>query len=129
MTLLLEIEESMGKLLNAIKKDPNLLIGPKTTGFSDKRITCQNLEDAAGNHFFDDCPDKFGISEIEAHRIRAYFQKGCTNYNFVKELHERFPKIIENETKEFIKRINKRRKKIGLDEYWMKIGLDENWIG
>ncbi len=42
-----EIEKSMETLLNAILKDRNLLIGPKTTGFSDTRITCQNLEDVA----------------------------------------------------------------------------------
>lgn len=115
MIYLTEIEKPMETLLNAILKDRNLLIGPKTTGFSDTRITCQNLEDAAGNHFFDDGYKKFGITEIESHKIRAYFQEGCEDYNFVIELHRRFPEIMERETDDFMERINNRRKRIGLN--------------
>lgn len=115
MIYLMEIEKSMETLLNAIVKDRNLLIGPKTTGFSDTRIICQNLEDVAGNHFFDDAPSKFGITKMESHKIRAYFQEGCENYNFVIELHRRFPEIIEKETNDFMERINNRRKRIGLE--------------
>ena len=114
MTSLQEIEVPMERLLKAIQEDKHLLIGPKTTGFSDTRITCQNLEDAAGNHFFDDYPARYGITRMEAHKIRAYFQEGCGNYNFVKELHERFPTIIEKETDEFMERVNNRRQRIGL---------------
>ena len=115
MIYLTEIEKSMETLLNTIVKDRNLLIGPKTTGFSDTRITCQNLEDAAGNHFFDDVPNKYGIIKMESRKIRAYFQEGCENYNFVIELHRRFPEIIEKETNDFMERINNRRKRIGLE--------------
>ncbi len=68
-----------------------------------------------GNHFFDDDPSKFGITKIESHKIRAYFQEGCENYNFVIELHRRFPEIIEKETNDFMERVNNRRKKIGLE--------------
>lgn len=32
------------------------------------------LEQAAGNHAFDDHPEAFGISEEEGHEIRAFFQ-------------------------------------------------------
>ena len=123
MTYLLEIEHCMERLLKAIQEDKNLLIGPKTTGFSDTRITCQNLEDAAGNHFFDDSPIKYGITKMDAHKIRAYFQEGCGDYNFVIELHERFPKIIEKETDEFMERVNNRRKRVGLDPIDMKTML------
>ena len=119
MTYLSEIEMSMERLLKAIQKDKNLLIGPKTTGFSDTRITCQNLEDAAGNHFFDDAPIRYGITKMAAHKIRAYFQEGCETYNFVIELHKRFPTIIEKETDEFMKRVNNRRKRVGLDPIYM----------
>ena len=115
MTCFQEVEVPMQRLLKAIQEDKNLLIGPKTTGFSDTRVTCQNLEDAAGNHFFDDSPIKYGITKMDAHKIRAYFQEGCENYNFVIELHERFPGIIEKETDDFMERVNNRRKKAGLD--------------
>ena len=115
MTYLPEVEIYMEKLLKAIQEDKNLLIGPKTTGFYDTRITCQNLEDAAGNHFFDDSPSKYGITKMDAHKIRAYFQEGCEDYNFVIELHERFPTIIEKENDEFMERVNNRRKRVGLD--------------
>jgi hypothetical protein len=38
-----------------------------------------SLEDAAGNHAFDDYPEIFGISEEEGHQIRSFFQqaRGC----------------------------------------------------
>lgn len=37
-----------------------------------------SLEDAAGNHAFDDYPELFNLTEHEGHQIRAYFQtKGC----------------------------------------------------
>lgn len=113
MTLLMEIEKPMETLLNAIKKERRLLIGPKTTGFTDTKITAQNLEDAAGNHFFDDRYWKYGLTEMESHKIRAYFQEGCDNFNFVIELHRRFPEIMERETDEYIERVNKRRKRVG----------------
>jgi hypothetical protein len=32
------------------------------------------LEDAAGNHAFDDYPEVFGITENEGHQVRAFFQ-------------------------------------------------------
>ncbi len=124
MTYLIEIEKPMETLLNAIKKDRSLLTGPKTTGFSDTRITAQNLEDAAGNHFFDDGYWKFGITEMDAHKIRAYFQEGI-NYDFVIELHRRFPAIMEMETEDFMEIVNKRRKRVGLSHIHMSIIVRE----
>ena len=37
-------------------------------------ITPERLEDAAGNHLFDDHFGLFGITENEGHQIRSYFQ-------------------------------------------------------
>ena len=45
---------------------------------------------------------------------RQFFQEGCDNYNFVIELHEKFPTIIEKETDEFMEGVNNRRKRVGL---------------
>lgn len=106
-----EILDPIERLLKAIQNDRNLLIGPKTAGFGDQRITVENLEDAAGNHFFDDNPGLYNITKMEAHKIRGYFQEGCITYNFVVELHKAFPNIIEEERKEYIKRINRCREK------------------
>lgn len=42
------------------------------------KCAAYSLEDAAGNHAFDDYPEAFGITEQEGHQIRAYFQqRGC----------------------------------------------------
>jgi len=98
-------------------KDRRLLIGPKTTGFEDTRLTCENLEDAAGNHFFDDGPDKYGLTKMESHKIRAYFQEGCDNYDFVAQLHRRFFSFLEKENDYYIERVNQRRNKKGLEPF------------
>jgi hypothetical protein len=39
------------------------------------------LEDAAGNHAFDDYPEIWGITKHEGHCLRAFFQSGlgCRN--------------------------------------------------
>ncbi len=108
MTFFSEVEKPFEKLLSAIQKDRRLLIGPKTAGLEDTRITCENLEDAAGNHFFDDNPGKYGLTQIESHKIRAFFQEGCENYDFVIELHRKF-NFLEKENEDYIKRVNNRR--------------------
>ena len=115
MTYLLEIEKQMKKILQTLQNNRNLLKYPKTTGFEDTTINAENLEDVAGNHLFDDHPKVFGISEIDGHKIRAYFQEGCTNYDFVGDLHKKFKNVLEPERLEYVNRINKIRTKNGLE--------------
>jgi hypothetical protein len=110
----LEIEPLLERLLKTISKNRMLIIGPKSAGFSDIAITAENLEDMAGNHFFDDYPHKYNITKMEGHRLRAFFQEGSSNYNFVTDLHKRFHNIMEPERDEYIKRVNNRRIIYGL---------------
>ena len=37
-------------------------------------ITPERVEDAAGNHVFDDYPEFWGITKQEGHELRAHFQ-------------------------------------------------------
>jgi hypothetical protein len=114
ITFFFEIELLLERLLNTINGDRTLLLGWKTSGFSDIAITAENLEDAAGNHFFDDSPDIYNITEFEGHKLRAFFQEGSDNYNFVIDLHKRFPNIMEPEREDYIEKINMRRRNCGL---------------
>lgn len=113
MLYLDEIKKPLKKVLTAIKKDRSLLLKyPKSTLNDNQRITAENLEDLAGNHLFDDHPEWFGISKIEGHKIRAYFQ--MTDYiirdsHYVFELHERFPDLMEPERKGYMQRIEKEK--------------------
>ena len=122
MTLcLIEIRNEFEKVLKAIQDDRSLLCKcpkyPKTTGYDNKKITAENLADLAGNHLFDDQPKWFGISKLEGHNIRAYFQGGCINgyYNFVPELHREFPDVFDEERQEYLNKINERRVNKGLE--------------
>jgi hypothetical protein len=114
MTYLPEIEKQMKKILQTLQNNRNLLKYPKTTGFEDTTINVENLEDVAGNHLFDDNPKAFGLSEIDGHKIRAYFQEGSTNYDFVADLHEKFKNMLKPERSEYLNRVNKIREKKGL---------------
>ena len=119
MTLyLVEIRNEFERVLKAIQDDRSLLCKyPKTTGFDNKRITAENLEDLAGNHLFDDQPELFKIFNLEGHKIRAYFQEGCINryYDFVPELHREFPDVFDEERQEYLNKINERRVNKGLE--------------
>lgn len=75
MTELFEIKKSLIKVLRAFHDNRDLMEFPKTSGYYNRLITPENLSDVAANHFFDDYPEKFGISEKEGHMIRAYFQE------------------------------------------------------
>ena len=114
MTYFPEVEQQMKKILQTLQNNRSLLKYPKTTGFENTRINAENLEDVAGNHLFDDHPKAFGISEIDGHKIRAYFQEGSINYDFVVDLHEKFKNMLEPERSEYLNRVNKIRAKKGL---------------
>ena len=116
MRYLFEVKSELTKVLEAVQKDRKLLnMVWKTTG-EDTRITAENLGDLAGNHLFDDFPELFGLSEIEGHTIRAYFQEGAiNNYNYITELHKEFPLFFENEREEYLKFVNNVRRKRGLE--------------
>lgn len=115
MIYLPEIKDELTRALQAIQNNRALLTKyPKTTGSDDKRITAENLEDLVGNHMFNNRPECFGITELEGHRIRSYFQ-GSTKYNFVAELHQEYPDVIEEERPEYLDKINRYRTAKGLE--------------
>ncbi len=113
MIYFLEIEPLFERLLDTISKNRILMIGPKSAGYSDISITAENLEDMAGNHFFDDYPYKYNITQMEGHKLRAFFQEGSSSYDFVTDLHKRFSNIMEPEREEYVERINMRRRNCG----------------
>ncbi|MBI2574502.1 hypothetical protein HYV82_01305 [Candidatus Woesearchaeota archaeon] len=110
-----EVRADLAIVLEAIQRDRTLLSRYwKTTGQGNQMITVENLEDLAGNHLFDDHPEWFGIEKMGAHRIRAYFQMGVDDHNFLLELYKEFPDILEGERTRYLERINDYRERIGL---------------
>lgn len=110
----IEVGDALEKVLKAIKKDRNLLLIYPKTALSSTKITAENLSDLAGNHLFDDYPGWFGITEEEAHRIRAYFELRCISLDYIPELHKKFPEIMEEERPEYLEHTKKLRIEQGL---------------
>lgn len=88
------------KMINAFLKDENL-ISEYFANFN-KSFNVQQLASLAGDHLFDDYPERFGISKHEGQIIREYFQ-GEKPYKYVKEIHKKFPRVFEKESNEFMK--------------------------
>ncbi|EKD25407.1 MAG: hypothetical protein ACD_80C00066G0001 [uncultured bacterium (gcode 4)] len=72
------------------------------TGFNKGKLTIENLEMLAGNHLFDDCPELFGISKIEGHIFREYFQKH-TGEKTILEIRAQLANLFDEEYPEFIR--------------------------
>ncbi|MBE3085860.1 MAG: hypothetical protein IMZ64_06550 [Bacteroidetes bacterium] len=93
------------KVLLVINNDRMRLQGLKTAGIDDTRLTVENLGDLAGNHLFDDYPTLFGITELEGHTIRAFFQ--CVDYftlAFVNRIRSEWG-FFDTERKEFLEKL------------------------
>ena len=75
----------------------------------DRRITVEYLVDLSSNDLFYDNPILFGISKLEAQRIRNYFEED-SDYGFVEELHETFPEFFKKERKEYLNMVNIQRR-------------------
>ena len=73
-------EELIKKVVLKIKTDP---VSFDAAGIF-REVDAKQLENAAGNHAFDDHPEAFGIGVDEGHHIRAYFQEngGSQNVEF-----------------------------------------------
>lgn len=48
---------------------------------SNNYITAKQVDNAAGNHVFDDYPEYWGITKTQGHEIRAVFQHNSTSSN------------------------------------------------
>ena len=112
--------EIMGKIFKACKKNRKLLTDvPWNYGVwnDEQRVyTAESLEILTANHLFDDFPKIFGITQKEGWDVRGYIQTdaGREDYEFVKELHEAFPDMLNDEREEYITEINEKRAKKGL---------------
>jgi hypothetical protein len=100
-----EVKPILDKVLLVIKNDRTRLIGFKTAGAKDTHLTIENLADLAANHLFDDHPLLFGITELEGHTIRAFFQS--YNYltkNFINRIRSEWD-FFDEERKEFLEKL------------------------
>lgn len=66
------------------------------------KFTVLGLCDLASNHLFDDLPYLFGISELEGHKIREYFQSPREIEENIKEMYKEFPGVFEGESRRYI---------------------------
>ena len=101
-----EILPIMKKIFGVFYKNRELLTEYPKTNSGEKNITVQNLEDLAGNHLFDDHPELFGISKIEGHKIRAYFQERAWDGCSVTGMYENFADFLEGENEDYLKKID-----------------------
>ena len=82
------IREPLKKILEKIRTDRTFMTY-LIPDFYTKKFTVECLADLAGNHLSDDRFKDFGISQVEGHAIRSYFQKD-SNYEFISELYREF---------------------------------------
>jgi|GEM_PF-1921017 len=107
----------MKKIMSACEKDKSLLTGVPGlySIFRDEKraYTAENLSILSANHLFDDFPSAFGITQQEGWFVRGYMQTGAKrdDYEFVRELHEAFPDMLNPEREEFVEEIRERRAK------------------
>ena len=109
-----DVREALRRVLEVIKADKSVFDDYYESLFS-RKVTVETIENLAGNHLFDNHPERFDITEQEGQRIRSYFQVGINDYDFVSELHKEFPDIFEPESKKYLDRINENRKGKGLE--------------
>lgn len=61
---------------------------------SNNYITAKQIDNAAGNHVFDDNPEYWGITENQGHQIRSVFQHISTSSN--EEFRNYIQDLIDN---------------------------------
>ena len=68
------------------------------------KLTVLSFENAAGNHWFDNNPNEYGITYDESHLIREYFQNysGEKQHIFINALYKKFSGFFEGEPREWI---------------------------
>ena len=75
------------------------------------------LEQATGNHLFDDHPDWFGITKIEGHMLKEYIQGSAEDKakEYVELFHREFPSFMNSENPSYIRdHVNPSRENVGL---------------
>ncbi|MBU4069417.1 MAG: hypothetical protein KJ646_00370 [Nanoarchaeota archaeon] len=105
------------KVLNTIQEDRSKLNRAVSDGGAKgRKVTALRIEQATGNHLFDDCPELFGITKYEGHMLREYIHKAAhSGYEYVELFHREFPEIMDSECPRYLKDyVNPLRKSIGL---------------
>jgi len=110
-----DVKKALEKVLKIIHKNRSkfkpIVINPRNL------INAEKLEQAAGNHFFDDNYKDIGITEKEGHIIRTYFfisgyERGK---DYIIDLHKHFPEFIDDEDPKYLKEVNKERRRQNLE--------------
>lgn len=116
-----EVKPILEKILKAISEDRSKL----TNAFADGgtpggKITALRLEQAIGNHLFDDSPELFGITKNDAQVLRDYTQSTAFQHghykDYIEDMHEAFPQYMDQEDERYVSDINEERSKLGLPE-------------
>src|SRR3989338_6760485 len=91
-------------LLENLRRDRSLYNTYVNGGVSDRktRLTVLGLCALSSNHPIDDNPELWGVTSIEAHRIRAYFHN-TPIHTQIEELYGNFPGVFEGESKSYLK--------------------------
>ncbi len=114
MTKFETIKKPLGRVLRVIYKDRSkfkFIFNPKNV------ITAEKLEQAAGNHMFSESYKILDITKIEGHKIRNYFNCVAGNgKQYIIDLHETFPEIMDSENPKYMEDVNKYRKSLGLEK-------------
>lgn len=77
--------EIVKKAVTALRANTEFWMGRSDLGVRSDALTIESFSNMAGNHVFDDQPEKFGLEKIEAHILRGYFQNN-TNGQLEKSL-------------------------------------------
>jgi len=95
------ITELIRKYITKIKNDSELR---KNSGI--KKVNVHEISTSAANHTADDFYKLFGITKIQGHIIRSFFQEMNPNY-YIPLLHEEFPDLLESEDLNYINDMEK----------------------
>ena len=71
---LVMVRPILEKVIAVIRNNRDLIKGyPKSGGMQSTVLTVDSVCDVACNHLFDDYPERFGITKMDGHIIRAFF--------------------------------------------------------
>jgi hypothetical protein len=110
-----DVKPILRRILKVIHEDRNKLIDSTSDGGTrGERITAWRLEQAVGNHLFDNNPERFEITEQEAHILRDYIQQKGEGKEYIELLHKEFPKFMDEENPRYVIEVNEERVRKGL---------------
>lgn len=112
-----EIREPLLKVLVELKKNKDEICGVQKSAGYDHRITVEHLANMTSNHLTTVDYKRFGITELDGWKIRAFFQRIFDrehNEYIIRGVHNEFPDFFEPERKQFMDHVNEYRLSCGL---------------